>query len=138
MTSIYGQQGAKLPRLQHASLPVPTGTHAKIREFYSGVLGLQEKPIPPSVAPMGVLWFGAGDNEMELHLIPDDGYLANPKEGRHICLEVADVEQYRGILKEAGYEIIEAAPILHRPRFFTHDPFGNRLEFTTIEGDYQG
>lgn len=26
--------------------------------------------------------------------------------------------------------------IPHRPRFFCHDPAGNRLEFTAIEGDY--
>ncbi len=138
MTSMYEREGLKLPRLQHTSLPVTASGHAKVREFYGGVLGLQEKPIPPSLAPLGVIWFAVGDNEMELHLVPDDKHLANPQEGRHICLEVADIEQYRHIIREAGYEIIEATPILNRPRFFCRDPFGNRLEFTTIEGNYLG
>ncbi|MBA2682411.1 MAG: VOC family protein [Ktedonobacteraceae bacterium] len=138
MTSLYERKGMNLPRLQHASLPVAPGGQAKVREFYGGVLGLQEKPAPPVLAARGILWFAAGDNEMELHFIPDTEHPANPKEGRHICLEVPDVEQWRVTIRDAGYEIIEDAPLLHRPRFFCHDPFGNRLEFTTIEGNYLG
>ncbi len=138
MASLYEQKGMKLPRLQHASLPVTPGGQAKIREFYGGVLGLQEKPAPAVLAARGILWFAAGDNEMELHFIPDSEHLPNPKEGRHICLEVPDVEQWRAAISDAGYEIIEDTPLLNRPRFFCHDPFGNRLEFTTIEGNYLG
>jgi catechol 2,3-dioxygenase-like lactoylglutathione lyase family enzyme len=138
MTSIYEQKGAKLPRLQHASLPVTREGHATVRAFYGGVLGLQEKTIPPSLVSLGVIWFSVGDNEMELHLIPDNDHPAHLKEGRHICLEVADLEQYRSIITEAGYETTDATPILDRPRFFCHDPFGNLLEFTTIEGSYLG
>ncbi len=136
MTSMYERKGMNLPRLQHASLPVASGEQAKVREFYGGVLGLKEKQAPAGLAARGIIWFAAGDNEMELHLIPDDEHLPNPKEGRHICLEVTDVEQWRVTIRDAGYEIIEDTPILNRPRFFCHDPFGNRLEFTTIEGDY--
>ena len=136
MTSIYEQKGMKLPRLQHASLPIAVGGQAKVREFYGGVLGLEEKPAPTALAEQGIIWFAAGDNEMELHLVPDGEHLPHPKEGRHICLEVTNVEQWRITIKEAGYEIIEGTPILNRPRFFCRDPFGNRLEFTTIEGDY--
>ena len=136
MASMYEKKGMKLPRLQHASLPVALGGQAKVREFYGGVLGLQEKPAPEDLVARGILWFAAGDNEMELHFIPDGEHLPNPKEGRHICLEVSDVEQWRARIREAGYEIIDSTPILNRPRFFCHDPFGNRLEFTTIEGDY--
>jgi hypothetical protein len=28
-------------------------------------------------------------------------------------------------------------PIPGRPRFFVRDPFGNLLEITTLEGDYE-
>ncbi|GCE17498.1 hypothetical protein KDK_12980 [Dictyobacter kobayashii] len=66
-----------------------------------------------------------------------DPYLQRPEEARHFCLEVSNVDSYRSALKEAGYQIIEAEPIPHRPRFFTIDPAGNHLELTTILDDYQ-
>ena len=136
MTSIYQRKGLHLPRLHHTSLPIPTGGQEQVRAFYGGLLGLQEKTPPTSIRTHGVVWFAVGDNEMELHFVPDDAYLAQAKEARHICLEVDNVEDYRQRLTEAGYKITEADPIPYRPRFFCRDPFNNYIEFTTIEGDY--
>jgi catechol 2,3-dioxygenase-like lactoylglutathione lyase family enzyme len=124
------------PRLQHISLPVRIGEQEITRAFYANLLGLQEKPAPPDLAQRGIIWFAAGDNEMELHFLPDT-YLPHPEEGRHFCLEVENLESYRQRLSDAGYRIVEASAIPGRPRFFTVDPYGNRVELTTIEGDYQ-
>jgi catechol 2,3-dioxygenase-like lactoylglutathione lyase family enzyme len=135
MQSRYGQQGGRLPRLQHTSLPITNGSQDAIRAFYGGLLGLKEKPVPVALAGRGLVWFEAGDYEMELHFVPDR-YLANPNEGRHICLEVEDVESYRSKIADAGYQIRETTPIFQRPRFFTNDPCGNSLELTTILADY--
>jgi hypothetical protein len=49
---------------------------------------------------------------------------------------VADLDGLRARLEEAGVEIDEADPIENRPRFFCHDPFGNRVELTSIAGPY--
>jgi catechol 2,3-dioxygenase-like lactoylglutathione lyase family enzyme len=54
----------------------------------------------------------------------------------HFCLDVADLDGLRARLEEAGFEIEEADPIENRPRFFCHDPFGNRVELTSIVGPY--
>ncbi|GLV57101.1 glyoxalase [Dictyobacter sp. S3.2.2.5] len=135
MPSSHERDGIKLPRLQHVSLSIKSGSQDQIRAFYSGLLGFQEKQAPASLAARGVVWFAAGVGEIELHFVPDS-YLQRSEEARHFCLEVSDVEAYRNALKEAGYQIIEAEPILHRPRFFTIDPCGNHLEITTILGDY--
>ncbi len=136
MASIHKQQGAKLPRLQHVALAITDGKQDDIRVFYRDIVGLSEKPVPETLAGKGLVWFAAGDGEMELHFIPDT-YLAQPAEARHFCLEVEDVESYRSRVRDAGYQIIEAGPIPHRPRFFCLDPCGNHVEFTTIEGDYR-
>ncbi len=114
---------------------MPDGAQEAARAFYGGLLGLEEKPFPRSLAHLNLVWFVAGDNEMELHFFPTD--LHQPADTRHLCLEVEDLESYRRRLVEAGHEIIEAETIPNRPRFFSHDPFGNRLEFTTILGDYR-
>jgi len=135
MPSIYQRQGLRLPRLQHVSLPIPEGGQGQIREFYGGVLGLQEKFPPGVLSDRGVIWFAVGDNEMEIHFLPDE-FLSHIKEARHICLEVDNLEEYRQRIAAAGYTIIEGNPVLpYRPRFFCHDPFNNFIEFTMIEGD---
>ena len=123
------------PRLQHASCSIPAGAQDAIRAFYGGVLGLEEKPAPKALADRNVIWFKAGENEMELHFIPDP-ILADPSGQYHFCLEVSDLDQYRKQLIEAGCTIIEATPIINRPRFFCRDPFNNLVEFTTILGKY--
>jgi catechol 2,3-dioxygenase-like lactoylglutathione lyase family enzyme len=135
MQSMFERQGMKLPRLQHASLAYQPGEQEKVRAFYSGLLGLQEKQVPEPLANRGLIWFFAGDNAMEIHLAPSE-YLQRPGEGRHLCFEVPDIEELRRSFSEAGYEIISDIPIPQRPRFFVHDPFGNYLEFTTILEDY--
>ena len=124
------------PRLQHAAMNVPPGSQEKVRAFYGEILGLEEKQPPQSLTHLKLVWFAAGEGEMELHFRPD----SNPPDGtdrRHLCLVVDDLEDYRRRLKEAGATITSAEPIPNRPRFFCRDPFGNLVEFTTIQGDYR-
>jgi catechol 2,3-dioxygenase-like lactoylglutathione lyase family enzyme len=135
MESRYGKQGYRLPRLQHTALPISDGAQEAVRAFYGGLLGLTEKPVPQVFAEKGLVWFDAGNGEMEIHLVPDT-LLAHPDEGRHICLEVDDLEHYRRAFRDAGYPVIEPETIPHRPRFFSKDPCGNRIELTTILDDY--
>ena len=124
------------PRLQHASMLIPPGGQQAVRAFYGGILGLEEKQPPCTLAHLNLVWFAAGEGELELHFLPDPKPL-DLADQRHICLVIDDLEEYRRRLTGAGVTIIPADPIPNRPRFFCHDPFGNRLEFTTIQGDYR-
>lgn len=130
------QPHKKLPRLQHVSLSISAGMQEQIRAFYGEMLGFEEKQVPATLADKGLIWFAAGEGEMELHFVPDTS-LQRREEARHFCLEVEDVEYYRHLLTQAGYELIEADPIPHRPRFFCFDPAGNHVELTTILDDYR-
>ena len=124
------------PRLQHASIVIPVGAQESVRAFYGELVGLEEKQPPLALAHLNLVWFAAGEGEMELHFVPDP----NPPDGmdqRHICLEVDDLEHYRRRLTEAGATLISADAIPFRPRFFCRDPFGNLVEFTSIQGDYR-
>jgi catechol 2,3-dioxygenase-like lactoylglutathione lyase family enzyme len=123
-------------RLQHVSTPYRRGAQDEVRAFYGGALGLKEKEVPHTLADQELVWYEAGDGELELHFLPDP-VQPDPRAQRHFCLEVEDVEGYRRRLEEAGYEISEQTPIPNRPRFFCRDPFGNLIEFTTILGDYR-
>ena len=115
---------------------IPPGTQDAVRAFYGGVLGLEEKQPPRSLAHLHLVWFAAGEGELELHFLPHSTQ-PDGSDQRHICLVVGDLEEYRRRLTEAGVAILPAEPIPHRPRFFCLDPFGNRLEFTMIQGDYR-
>ena len=59
------------PRLQHTSMLIPLGAQELVRAFYGGILGLEEKQPPHSLAHLNLVWFVAGEGEMELHSLPD-------------------------------------------------------------------
>ena len=124
----------KRPRIQHVSIPRPPGSHDQTRAFYGELLGLEEKVVPGTIQQLDLIWYNIGEN-MELHLFTEE-----PREdtsGRHFCMDVEDVAAMRERLANAGYEPRDTLPIRNRPRFFCRDPFGNDIEFTTIQGSYE-
>ncbi len=121
------------PRIQHVSIPRPPGSDDETRAFYGDLLGLEEVPVPRSLQQMDLIWYRLGDTE--LHLFAEEP-LAD-RSGRHLCIEVDDVEDLRARLGSAGYAVHDTTPIPGRPRFFCRDPFGNQIEFTTIISDYR-
>jgi catechol 2,3-dioxygenase-like lactoylglutathione lyase family enzyme len=94
------------------------------------VLGLHEKPVPEAAAHYGFVWFEAGPGNLELHFLPDR-FAPDPDEGRHVCLEVEDLEVYRRRLAETGYRPFETFPLPNRRRFFCRDSLGLLIEFVT-------
>ena len=124
-------------RVQHTSVPRPPGrdAHEQAVRFYSGVLGLEEIPKPRTFTEIEVTWFRVGDGEIHVYAAGPDEPL--PHNGAHFCLHVDDIQEARHSLERAGYRCHDATPIPNRPRFYTRDPFGNEIEFTAIEGDYQ-
>jgi catechol 2,3-dioxygenase-like lactoylglutathione lyase family enzyme len=124
-------------RLQHVSVPRPPGEEANHRaiDFYAGVLGLEHIPTPRSFeGTVEVTWFRIGDCELHVYAL-GTGEQA-PDSGAHFCLVVADSAAARAELERSGYPCDDAIPIPNRPRFYIHDPFGNRIEITSIDGDY--
>jgi hypothetical protein len=53
--------------LQHVSVPMPSGGHEAARAFYGGLLGLEERDVPPKLDPSELVWFRAGQ-DLELHV----------------------------------------------------------------------
>jgi catechol 2,3-dioxygenase-like lactoylglutathione lyase family enzyme len=117
-------------RLQHVSIPIPSGGEAAARSFYGGLLGLEERSVPPHLAPDGFIWYRTGAPDLELHLfIGTDP----PEDARHLCFELPELEELRARLEAAGHGTREPTPIAGRPRFFCRDPFGNLIEFARID-----
>jgi catechol 2,3-dioxygenase-like lactoylglutathione lyase family enzyme len=116
-------------RLQHVSIAIQPDGADTAREFYGGLLGLQEKPVPPKLDPGQLVWFETG-GDLELHLM-QTGDEAPPD--AHFCLAVdSGLEELRGRLEAAGVETRTPTEIVGRPRFMCRDPFGNLLELTQL------
>jgi catechol 2,3-dioxygenase-like lactoylglutathione lyase family enzyme len=113
-------------KVQHAQITIPKGAEAEAREFYCGVLGLNEIPKPEILQSRGGFWLEIG--AFQVHIGTQD----NPERltsKAHIAYEVDDLDAWREKLIENNVEILEGIPIPHYKRFEFRDPFGNRVEF---------
>ena len=119
------------PRIQHVSIPVPADSIANARAFYVDLLQLDETPVPHALTSLDLLWFSLGDTE--LHLFIEESHA--DRSARHFCIAVDDVDSLKVRLEAAGVPVVGATPIPGRPRHFCRDPFGNLIEFTTIEAE---
>jgi catechol 2,3-dioxygenase-like lactoylglutathione lyase family enzyme len=122
-------------KLQHASVPMPTGGNDKGRHFYGETLGLTEITPPDVLGTERFVWFAIGDSGDEIHLYTDNRGPNSP--GQHVCIQVDDPQAVRETLDANGYETADTDAIPNRPRFFTIDPFGNRIEISAILGPYR-
>jgi catechol 2,3-dioxygenase-like lactoylglutathione lyase family enzyme len=116
--------------IDHVQLAMPKNGEAVGRQFYSGLLGLEELAKPANLAARGGLWFACG--ALQLHLGVDADFRAAKK--AHPALRVRNLPELRAALEEAGHAIkLDPEPIAGVDRFFTEDPFGNRIEFIALE-----
>jgi len=112
-------------RIDHVQLCVPPGELAKAREFYLGVLGLREVPMPESFAGI-VIGFWCMMGEVQLH-IGLDPVTARTK--AHPAFEIEKVAEARRYLEGLGIRTKNEPDIPGRTRFSFLDPFDNRIEF---------
>lgn len=120
---------ARILTIQHVALTVPTERLEEARLFYSTVLGLEEANRPDAELGRPGIWYRLGDTE--LHIQCRDG--APPtRSDYHPALVVDSVPDFKERLLANAVEVEEAPTLLGRERFFCHDPFGNRIEFTTM------
>ena len=110
---------------------MPAGGQEAARSFYSGLLGLEEREVPPKLDPSELVWFRAGD-DLELHCFESD---ERPPRSQHFCLRLeSGLAELRARLEAAGVATEDTTEIVGRPRFFCRDPFGNRVELTEWRG----
>jgi catechol 2,3-dioxygenase-like lactoylglutathione lyase family enzyme len=110
--------------LDHVQLAIPPGGEDAARGFYVGVLGLSEVAKPTALAERGGCWFeGPGT---VLHLGVEAPFA--PARKAHPALLVADLEDCRAALLASGAPIVPEETVIATRRFYTADPFGNRIE----------
>ncbi len=120
MTLVHG--------LDHVQLAVPAGAEEQCRAFFVGVLGMPEVEKPPVLAARGGIWVQAGTQQ--LHLGVEKEFHAAKK--AHPAFAVGDIDTVAARVAAAGHRVTWDDTIPGTRRFFTDDPFGNRLEFVAV------
>jgi catechol 2,3-dioxygenase-like lactoylglutathione lyase family enzyme len=110
-------------------LAMPVGGENQARAFYGELLGLEEVAKPAALARRGGCWFvGPG---VDVHIGVDEDF--RPARKAHVAFVVDDVAGFRRRLGADGISTIDDQADIGVERFYTDDPFGNRLEFMARE-----
>jgi catechol 2,3-dioxygenase-like lactoylglutathione lyase family enzyme len=124
-----GARSAPFSRLDHVQLAMPEGEEEQARQFYAGVLGLEEVPKPPELAKRGGAWFRSGT--VAVHLGVDRPFA--PAKKAHPAFRCADYADLIAHLRDRGVAIVpDDLPFEGKDHCYIADPFGNRIEL--IEG----
>jgi catechol 2,3-dioxygenase-like lactoylglutathione lyase family enzyme len=112
--------------LDHVQVAMPPGGEDAARRFYTGLLGLAEMAKPEALQASGGTWFEPG-----IHLGVEPSF--RPARKAHPGLRVSDLDALAARLEASGADVEwdERWPGVRR--FYTHDPFGNRLELLADE-----
>jgi catechol 2,3-dioxygenase-like lactoylglutathione lyase family enzyme len=109
--------------LDHVQVGITRGGEDRARHFYGEVLGMPEVPKPDTLAGRGGVWFACG--AQQLHCGVEEEVAPSR---RHPALLTDDLDAVRARLDGAGFRIRTDAELPGYRRFYTEDPFGNRLE----------
>src|SRR5262245_26006970 len=114
----------KVFAIDHVQLAMPPGEEERARNFYEGILGIEEKPKPEHLAKRGGLWFEDGSVKIHLGVEPE----FRPARKAHPALLVAGLNEIIDRCQKAGIAVISDEPLAGYNRIYVHDPFGNRIE----------
>ena len=111
-------------RTDHIQLAFPPGGIEKVREYFVGVWGMTEDERPPSLDRREGAWFRK--DSCIIHVGFDPNFI--PQKKAHLAIIVDDIDNFAENLLAHGFEVRWNESIDNVKRFFTDDPYGNRIE----------
>lgn len=115
----------KIEGLHHVQLAIPAGQEEACRQFWGTTLGLTELAKPAGLAGRGGCWFSGGG--LEVHLGVEADFM--PARKAHPGIAVTGLTELAAALEAAGATVSWDTELDGHDRFYSADPFGNRLEF---------
>jgi hypothetical protein len=123
--------GGSLFGLDHVQIAIPRGSEDVAREFYGGILRLEEIEKPAVLKSRGGVWYQLGDGR-QLHLGIEEPF--SPGKKAHPCFAVRSLDELAKLLDQNTRPVTWDEAIAPARRFYSEDPFGNRLEFANMSG----
>jgi catechol 2,3-dioxygenase-like lactoylglutathione lyase family enzyme len=121
------------PMLQaahHVQITISPEQEAAAYTFYTEVMGLETLPKPSALAGRGGFWCVLGTLQIHVGIEKD---LPENRGKAHIAYAVEDLSAWRAYLTAQSIEIIESIALPGMDRFECRDPFGNRMEFLSLQ-----
>jgi catechol 2,3-dioxygenase-like lactoylglutathione lyase family enzyme len=118
--------------IDHVQLAAPPGCEAQARRFYGELLGLSEVPKPQALQARGGAWFQAG--AQQLHVGVEESFAPALKAHPALVVAPAGLDAIAGTLLAAGFPVTWDTALPGVRRFYTADPWGNRLELLAASG----
>jgi hypothetical protein len=107
-------------------LAAPPGCEREARRFFGELLGLAELEKPALLRARGGVWFAIGDQE--LHIGVEDPFLPARKAHPALRVTAEELDRLAAELVASGERVDWDDALPHLRRFYTADPWGNRLE----------
>lgn len=119
------------PALDHVQVCAPPGCEQAARRFYGDVLGLIEIEKPVRLRPQGGAWFALDGGQ--LHIGVSEPFVPARKAHPALRVDGTWLDALAARLSGAGATVEWDHQIDGVRRFFTVDPWGNRLEVLAVE-----
>jgi catechol 2,3-dioxygenase-like lactoylglutathione lyase family enzyme len=116
----------RLVGIDHVQVAAPAGSENGARRFYGELLGMPELPKPEALRARGGVWFACGGQQLHVGIAEP----FTPAAKAHPALGVGadDLDRLAERLDEAGRPVQWDDAIPGTRRFYTADPWGNRIE----------
>jgi catechol 2,3-dioxygenase-like lactoylglutathione lyase family enzyme len=113
--------------LDHVQIAAPAGCEAAARRFFGELMGLAEIEKPAPLRARGGAWFAVGDRQLHVGVEAD----FEPARKAHVALrlESAELDGLAEQLAAAGAPVTWDDGLPGERRFYSEDPWGNRIEF---------
>jgi catechol 2,3-dioxygenase-like lactoylglutathione lyase family enzyme len=118
--------------IDHVQVAAPPGSETQARSFYGNLLGLPELEKPEPLQARGGVWFACGAHQ--LHVGIAEPFAPATKAHPALSVAAADLDRLAARLAEAGCALQWDDAIAGVRRFFTADPWGNRIELVGRAG----
>ena len=112
--------------IDHVQIAAPPGCEAEARRFFGEVLGLVEVDKPEPLRARGGVWFQTGPQQ--LHVGVEENF--GPAVKAHPAFGVGRgaLDELAARLTAAGSAVVWDDSLEGLRRFYTEDPWGNRIE----------
>ena len=113
-------------------IAAPPGCEDEARRFFGELLGLPELEKPELLRARGGAWFAVGDRQ--LHVGVEDPFTPSRKAHPAFRVSADDLDRLAARLESAGERTEWDESLPGARRFYTADPWGNRLEILAPAG----
>jgi catechol 2,3-dioxygenase-like lactoylglutathione lyase family enzyme len=112
--------------LHHVQLTGPVGCEPEARRFFGELLRLAEIEKPEPLRQRGGVWFSLG--AQQLHIGVEDPFSPARKAHPALSVERGELDALAARLTAAGAKVVWDETLPGTRRFYTEDPWGNRIE----------